>query len=56
MQWPYKEYTLWENLFVLSALIIPPLIAYFVVKPLLFRFLEWRSRPVEDSSDLSDDE
>jgi hypothetical protein len=56
MQWPIKEYTLIENLLLLTAFIIPPLFAYFVFKPLLFRFLEWRSGPVEEGTDVPDDE
>jgi hypothetical protein len=56
MQWPFKEYTLWENLFLLTAFIIPPLVAYFVIKPLLYRFLERRSGPIEKGTDVPDDE
>ncbi len=56
MQWPIEGYTWWQNLLLLTAYIIPPLFAYFVFKPLLFRFLEKRSGPVEEGTDVPHDE
>ena len=42
MSWPYDEYTAVENLLLLVFLYAGPLIAYFIVKPLLFRFMNSR--------------
>ncbi|MHA2423521.1 MAG: hypothetical protein ACXAEF_01965 [Candidatus Thorarchaeota archaeon] len=56
MMFPYEEYTWWQNLFILTAFIIPPLFALYVFKPLLIRFLEWKSEPIEEGSDVPDDE
>ncbi|MDF1538086.1 MAG: hypothetical protein P1Q69_04205 [Candidatus Thorarchaeota archaeon] len=56
MQWPFEEYTILENLLLLTAFIIPPLFAYYVFKPLLLKFLERRSGPIEEGADIPDDE
>ena len=53
---PYEEYTPIENLLLLTAFIIPFLIVYFFIKPLMFRYMERRSGPVEDGTDVPDDE
>jgi len=51
----FEEYTLFENLMLLVALYAGPIIAYFVFKPLLIRYLEKRSDPVEPGADAPDD-
>jgi Sec-independent protein secretion pathway component TatC len=44
MPYPYSEYTAVENLLLLIFLYAGPLIAYFIVKPLLFRFMDSRNK------------
>jgi len=56
MPWPYEEYTLLENLLLPMAFIIPYIIVYFIIRPVMFRYRERRSRPIEDGTDIPDDE
>jgi hypothetical protein len=44
VSWPYDEYTAVENLLLLVFLYAGPLIAYFIVKPLLFRLMNSRNK------------
>ena len=53
---PFEEYTWWQNLIILTALVIIPLFALYVFKPLLIRFLEWKSGPIEEGTDVPDEE
>ena len=50
----YEEYTLFENFILLLALYAGPLFAYFIFKPLLLRFMEIKSKPVEEGADTPD--
>ena len=56
MSWPYEEYTWWQNLAVLLALYIPALIVYFIVMPMMLRYKERRSGPIEEGTDVPHDE
>ena len=50
----YEEYTLLENLMMLVALYAGPLFAYFIFKPLLLKYMERKSGPVEEGTDAPD--
>ena len=50
----YEGYTLFENLMMLVALYAGPVITYFVIRPLLFRYMEKKSGPVEIGADAPD--
>ena len=56
MPWPYEEYTLLENLLLLMFLIIPPIVVYFIIRPILFSHWERRSGSIEKGTDAPDEE
>jgi hypothetical protein len=56
MPWPFEEQTLFENMLGIMLLYLSILVAYIVFKPLLLKFLEQRSGPIEEGTDVSDEE
>ena len=56
MPWPFEEQTMFENVLGMVLLYLSILIAYIVFKPLLFKFLERRSGPIEEGTDAPDEE
>jgi len=51
MPWPFKEQTLFENLLGMALLYLSILLVYFVFRPLLFKFKDRRSGPIEEGAD-----
>ncbi|MHA1906169.1 MAG: hypothetical protein ACW98Y_02655 [Candidatus Thorarchaeota archaeon] len=54
--WPYEEYTPFENFLLMFAFIIPMVIVYFIIRPLMFSYMEKRNGPFEEGTDVPDDE
>ncbi|MFW9850414.1 MAG: hypothetical protein ACFFF4_14875 [Candidatus Thorarchaeota archaeon] len=56
MLFSYEEYTWWQNLLILVGLYAVPLIVYFIIRPIMYRYWEKRSGPIEEGTDVSDEE
>ena len=56
MPWPFEEQTLFENVLGIVLLYLSILVAYVGFKPLLLKFLELRSGPIEEGTDVHDEE
>ncbi len=56
MPWPFEEQTLFENVLGIVLLYLSILVVYVGFKPLLLKFLERRSGPIEEGTDVPDEE
>jgi hypothetical protein len=56
MPWPFEEQTLFENILGIVLLYLSILLVYFVFRPILFKFQERRSGPIEEGTDAPDEE
>ena len=52
MLFPYPEYGFWGNLIGISLMYLIALTVYYVIKPLMLKFLENRSESIEPGADV----
>lgn len=51
MLFPYPEYGFWGNLIGISLMYLVALTVYYVIKPLMIKFVENRSESIESGAD-----